>query len=234
MTSKELMNIMNQINYGYDNNYKLQSPNQLLKSKVGICFDQVELERYFLNNYYRLKTFFIIGQKDNNYHTHTFLVYEKNNFLYWFEHSWKKYQGIHKYGNYNDLFKDIVDRFSLFYKLNKDYITIFEYDKPNYGISSDIFIKYCQNGKLVLDKSVIQDNILKIHTTDMGIDRIKKNLKLYDVDVLSFLKDKIISDNIYLSKKGKNFYLEIDDIIITINSYNYSIITAHVIKKRTF
>ena len=68
-------------------------------------------------------------------------------------------------------------------------------------------------------------NINKIHTTEMGIDRIKKNLNLETNDVVKYLIDKIKNSNI--SKKGKNYYCEIDNIIITINSYSYTIITAH-------
>ena len=68
-------------------------------------------------------------------------------------------------------------------------------------------------------------NIDKIHTTEMGIDRIKKNLKLETNDVVEYLIDKIKNSNIY--KQGKNYYCEIDNIIITINSYSYTIITAH-------
>ena len=68
-------------------------------------------------------------------------------------------------------------------------------------------------------------NIDKIHTTEMGIDRIKKNLNLETNDVVKYLIDKIKNSNI--SKKGKNYYCEIDNIIITINSYSYTIITAH-------
>ena len=73
-------------------------------------------------------------------------------------------------------------------------------------------------------------NIDRIHTTPMGIERIKKNLILENIDVVEYCKNKIknVSSNIY--KKGKNWYCEIDNIIITINSYSYTIITVHEIK----
>lgn len=71
-------------------------------------------------------------------------------------------------------------------------------------------------------------NIDKIHTTDMGIDRIKKNLRLCVNDVVQFCKNKILDKNCYIYKRGKNWYCEIDNIIITINSYSYTIITAHI------
>lgn len=80
------------------------------------------------------------------------------------------------------------------------------------------------------DKQILLDNISKVHTTEMGIDRIKKNLKLNTNDVVEFCKNKILDKNCNIYKQGKNWYCEIDNIIITINSYSYTIITAHLIK----
>ena len=71
-------------------------------------------------------------------------------------------------------------------------------------------------------------NINRIHTTSMGIDRIKKNLNLKSDDVVSFCKEKILNKNCNIYKKGKNWYCEIDNYVITINSYSYTIITAHI------
>lgn len=80
------------------------------------------------------------------------------------------------------------------------------------------------------DKQILLDNISKVHTTEMGIDRIKKNLKLNTNDVVEFCKNKILDNNCDIYKQGKNWYCEIDNIKITINSYSYTIITAHLIK----
>lgn len=80
------------------------------------------------------------------------------------------------------------------------------------------------------DKQILLDNISKVHTTKMGIDRIKKNLKLNTNDVVEFCKNKILDKNSNIYKQGKNWYCEIDNIKITINSYSYTIITAHLIK----
>uniref|UniRef100_UPI003FF055DF DUF3781 domain-containing protein n=1 Tax=Holdemanella porci TaxID=2652276 RepID=UPI003FF055DF len=80
------------------------------------------------------------------------------------------------------------------------------------------------------DKQILLDNISKVHTTEMGIDRIKKNLKLNTNDVVEFCKNKILDKNCNIYKRGKNWYCEIDNIKITINSYSYTIITAHLIK----
>ena len=80
------------------------------------------------------------------------------------------------------------------------------------------------------DKQILLDNISKVHTTEMGIDKIKKNLKLNTNDVVEFCKNKILDKNCNIYKQGKNWYCEIDNIKITINSYSYTIITAHLIK----
>ena len=69
-------------------------------------------------------------------------------------------------------------------------------------------------------------NIDKIHTTELGIKRVKRNLKI-DSDVISFCKKMILNKKCNIYKKGKNWYCEINNIIITINSYSYTIITAH-------
>jgi len=80
-----------------------------------------------------------------------------------------------------------------------------------------------------LKKEVLLENIDKIHTTSMGIERVKKNLKLDTDDVVRYCKDKLLNKECNIYKKGKNWYCEINNIKITINSYSYTIITAHII-----
>ncbi len=81
-----------------------------------------------------------------------------------------------------------------------------------------------------MDKEILLTYIDKVHTTDLGKLRINKNLKLDTDDVVDYLKNKILDKNCNIYKQGKNWYCEIDNIKITINSYSYTIITAHTIK----
>ena len=81
------------------------------------------------------------------------------------------------------------------------------------------------------DKQILLNNIDEIHTTEMGVIRIKKNLKLDTEDVVEYCKDKVLDKNCNIYKQGKNWYCEIDNIKITINSYSYTIITAHKLKR---
>ena len=71
------------------------------------------------------------------------------------------------------------------------------------------------------------NNIDKVHTTLMGIDRIKKCVGLSNIDVVEYCKNKIADSRCKIYKEGKNYYCEIDNIIITVNSFSYTIITAH-------
>ena len=80
------------------------------------------------------------------------------------------------------------------------------------------------------DKKILLDNIDKIHTTEMGIDRIKRNLKIDTADVVEYCKNKVLDKNCNIYKQGKNWYCEVENIKITINSYSYTIITAHIVK----
>ena len=50
-------------------------------------------------------------------------------------------------------------------------------------------------------------------------------------DIVNWCKFRIKDKNSKITKKGKNWYVEIDNYIFTINSYSYTIITAH--KKRS-
>lgn len=80
------------------------------------------------------------------------------------------------------------------------------------------------------DKEILLANIDKVHTTEMGIARIRKNLKLDTDDVVEYCKNKILDKKSTIYKQGKNWYCEIGNIKITINSYSYTIITAHIVK----
>ena len=58
-----------------------------------------------------------------------------------------------------------------------------------------------------MNKEILLSNIDKVHTTEMGIDRIKKNLKLDTNDVVQYCKNKILDKNCNIYKQGKNWLL---------------------------
>lgn len=74
----------------------------------------------------------------------------------------------------------------------------------------------------------VLENIDKIHTTELGIERIKRNLKLDSENVLDYCIKIIKDDCSVVSKIGKKYYIANKNIIITVNSYSFTIITAHI------
>lgn len=80
-------------------------------------------------------------------------------------------------------------------------------------------------------RQTLLQTLSRIHTTPMGVERIKRNLRLSERDVVTYCKEKIASPNCEITKRGKNYYCQIDDIIITVNSFSFTIITAHINKQ---
>jgi len=77
-------------------------------------------------------------------------------------------------------------------------------------------------------KQILLEHIEEIHTTQMGVERIRKNLHLStDSAPVEYCRQKILEPECNIYKQGKNWYCEIDGIRITVNSYSYTIITAH-------
>lgn len=79
-------------------------------------------------------------------------------------------------------------------------------------------------------KSDLLLNLDKLHTTQLGVERIKRNLSLNDIDVVHMCRDLIHNPHSLISRKGKNWYVRTDNCEITINTHSFTIITAHKIK----
>ena len=173
MKANEIMNIMNEITYGFkdhnDNNimetdqkkwdnefysfYYLLTPEELLEKKCGVCWDQVELERkLFLDNNISIKTFFIYLDNGKDLPSHTFLIFKQNNKYYWFEYAWSTYKGIHEYENEEELLNDVILKFKCDHKeINKNTkLYLYEYEKPNSHISCEEFYNYIKTQKLII------------------------------------------------------------------------------------
>lgn len=70
-------------------------------------------------------------------------------------------------------------------------------------------------------------NLEKIHTTEGGVARIKRNLKLGDgVDAVEYCKRLICDRNAKGRFAGKNLYISLGGEEITLNRSSYTIITA--------
>ena len=160
-----ILNKMNEIEYGYifnnkdiypeddewdksfQNFYKLQIKNELLKNKKGVCWDQVELERYYLENEnIKCESYFIIGYDDLIFPTHTFIVIPNKEKYYWLEHSWEPNKGIWEFEKLEELLLHIKNKFMISYKLKEEDVVIYKYEKPLENYNCKEFMNYCEKG----------------------------------------------------------------------------------------
>lgn len=80
-------------------------------------------------------------------------------------------------------------------------------------------------------KNELLNNLEHLHTTELGVIRIKRNLSLDTEDAVEWCREAINSSNADITRNGKNWYVRVEGCIITVNAYSYTIITAHKEKK---
>jgi hypothetical protein len=67
-----------------------------------------------------------------------------------------------------------------------------------------------------------------LHTTELGKERIRRNLGLDIDDVAAWCKRAVLAASAdAVTRKGKNWYVCGDGFILTINAHSHTIITAH-------
>lgn len=82
------------------------------------------------------------------------------------------------------------------------------------------------------DVNILLSNLGKLHTTEMGAERIKRNLGLNMSDVVEWCRQKIQNKESWIIRQGKNWYITAEDCKITVNAHSYTIITAHIEKHK--
>ncbi len=93
-----------------------------------------------------------------------------------------------------------------------------------YGTIDQLFVQNIERTNRDLG---LLNHLDKLHTTELGVLRIKRNLSLDADDVVAWCKDKISSVHAVITRRGKNWYVSVDDFVITVNAHSYTIITAH-------
>ena len=105
---EEVMQQMDEISYGWldiygrkhintldqlTKLYRVSSPEEVLENKLGICFDQVELERKLFELDYETQSFAIF----THLMVHSFLILHKDEDYIYFEHSSPKSKGTYHF-----------------------------------------------------------------------------------------------------------------------------------------
>ncbi len=118
----------------------VQCGKEVIKSGIGTCYDQTELERlWFEKNNYIFKTIFAwfeVG-RENDFPTHAFLIYKNNNKWYWFEHAFFDLEGIHEFNAEKEAINYFKEKHFEYAKSNcrdlldsdKDKLVLYEYSK---------------------------------------------------------------------------------------------------------
>lgn len=145
-TPEELYKELKSYSYGMvvdPKNYKTLSPAEVQKHRKGICWDFVTLENNIFKTKFRgmpSKCYYM--QRDSDFNTHTFLMYNKNGKYYIFEVSWGKHMGIHEFNSKDEALKTYLDEFLKDSKKESKRYVLIEYPCPRPGMDSGQFINW--------------------------------------------------------------------------------------------
>ena len=136
-------------------NYRMQTIEETLKYKVGTCWEQVELIRYYLEKEnIPVQTFIIIYNDESKIARHTIAIANCNNKYYWMESSWNN-TNIVSYNNIKEILQTLIDMFPRMYKINDfniNKIEIYQYEKPKEHLTYNEFTEFCKEQKKIILK----------------------------------------------------------------------------------
>ena len=166
----QFLDFVSKIKYGYvdidgnkhpnafsnpDKNYLLQSPMQLVKSRIGLCFDIVELYReYLTRRKIECESYYLEYRDGNVLETHAFIIQKRKNNL-WYECLDNTWESDFKPRGYHDkeaLIKSIYEWFQSFvstYHKNIDKSNFFlaKYDLPKPVFDKEISLMEFSNDR---------------------------------------------------------------------------------------
>lgn len=147
-----------QFQFVCNNEWFLRPVKQILLDKIGHCYDQVEIERYwFENNGYKVKTIWISAYQENienSGFSHTYLVYKDKNQWKLFEHSDYFNRGIFEFNSLKDAInfqaKNQIKTAENCIKPEIKYsVCIKEYSKSKTNLNMSEFLEYIMSSKNV-------------------------------------------------------------------------------------
>ena len=143
-------------NLVFEEEYILETKEDILRTGYGNCYDQTELARcWFKEHGFIVKTYFEMVNLNyvNPYPTHAFLVYQEGNTWNWFEVADFKNQGIHKFNSLEELLNYQIDKYREFLKTfnikeeELNCILIKEFEKPILHSDFASYLNCCLSGK---------------------------------------------------------------------------------------
>ncbi len=144
--------------------YCLQRPDELIKNRIGICWDMTELCRcwFSLMTQFKYETYYIFYDDNMGCPSHSILVFYNNDSVFWFEPMFNNenfyYSGIHKYSNIYNLLNDVKRVFiknailkeAVPKKYDDSKIYLYKYSKPQYHINGYEMRNHIDNSIIML------------------------------------------------------------------------------------
>lgn len=124
--------------------WRLQSPEELARTRVGLCWDQVELMRALaVAGGHAHETVYV---ELGNQQTHTFLTLRKGAEWYWLENAYTPFRGVHgPVESREELVGVVIDAMRL-EAPNEPVTMVTAYGRPEYGLSCAEFMAWCRAG----------------------------------------------------------------------------------------
>lgn len=148
--------------------YRLQGPESLKDSRLGVCWDQVELEREialkmlkkYRSNSFMSRSFMLVYYGDDNWPSHTFLLMEDEHKVYYLEYAWLKNTGVWEFEDTQEALSYVLDKWLVEMdpkgKWDKGSLAMYEYKKAQEGLNPSEFFSHCQNGRKINIKDLLK------------------------------------------------------------------------------
>ena len=136
----------------YDKVWRLGTSQETLQSKIGICWDTVEVERDFLSKTnIEFKMFFAHGTVYED-PTHTWIIYkDTDNKWKWLERSWGTFENNdYEWDNWMDGVKQITKHLVEFCDKHHKYTVYLLKKYPKPGYDSSKFQHFCIHQKKII------------------------------------------------------------------------------------
>lgn len=137
-----------------DRDYKLMSIDQIIKYKMGICWDQSYFISYIFD-YFSNLTYHHYYIEDLVYHfTHTYVLfqYKNNKQLYWIENAFESHKGIHKIINPISQAKQIhkyMQQNNKVSKYHNNFLLTQFISHPSSGMSAYNYLQFARNQQVL-------------------------------------------------------------------------------------
>lgn len=78
------------------------------------------------------------------------------------------------------------------------------------------------------------ENLAALHTTELGAERIRRNLSLGAMDPMVWCREQIAAHSDGIVRRGKNWYVYGDGWVLTVNAGSCTVISGQKIRSTRY